>query len=236
MAARPRKSIRPPLQREVFVIQHESLSIAALRQPGQRLSRTLVAFGKRIIQFDDDDGISAQQRLLGAPQHVEIEAVDVYFDAVDPFDPVPVDEIIELVEGIGLYLALAAPQAVDPVLFVACGGARGDLVDLGILDVVVLEIGPQHGRRCRRLERKHAPARGELGKQDRVVAHVGADIEYPPVRANVLDEPALRLQLALGIVVAKLLVKRNELDELPSRDGCFNSIWHTSGLSLSTRS
>jgi len=37
--------------------------------------------------------------LLRASQHVEIEAVDVYFYAVDPFDPVPVDEIIELVKG-----------------------------------------------------------------------------------------------------------------------------------------
>src|SRR5882672_11385780 len=51
MAAQARESVRPPLQREVFVVQHESLSIATLRQPGERLSCTLVAFGKRIIQF-----------------------------------------------------------------------------------------------------------------------------------------------------------------------------------------
>ena len=208
-AVRSRDDLRSPLQHEIVVVQHDRPSIATLCKPCERLAGALVAFGKRIVQFDDNDGIFLQERLLRSPEDFEVEAVDIDLYAVDPFNPMLVDEIVELVEGIGLYLSFGTPQTIDPILSFSRNGAQGDLMDLGVLNVVVLKIGPKHCRRRRRFEREDATARGKLRKQNRIISNVGADIEDPRVRTDVINEPSLCFQFALGVVVAKRLVKRN---------------------------
>ena len=120
------------LQHEIVVVEDQRLAIAASCQPGQRLPDALVAPGQRMIEFDDDDGVALGQRALGASQDLEVEAVDVDLQAVDAFDPMPVDEIVERGEGPGLDLAVRSPQAEDPVLALARRRRQGDLVDLGI--------------------------------------------------------------------------------------------------------
>ena len=151
-----------------------------------------------MIQFDDNDGVAFGQRALGAPQDLEVETVDVDLQAVDALDPMPGDEIVERVEGIGLDLAVRPPQAEDPVLALTRRRRQGDLVDLGIADPVVPKIGPQHLSRGGRFEGEHASRRCELRKKDRVIADIRADIEHPPVGAHVIDEPPFRLELAVG--------------------------------------
>ena len=52
-----------------------------------------------MIELDDNDRIALGQRALGASQDLEVEAVDVDLQAVDAFDAMPGDEIVERVEG-----------------------------------------------------------------------------------------------------------------------------------------
>ena len=74
------------LQHEVVVVEHQGFAIAASCQPGERLADALIAPGQRMIQFNDHNGVPLGQRAFGASQNVEIEAVDIDFQAVHAFD------------------------------------------------------------------------------------------------------------------------------------------------------
>jgi hypothetical protein len=109
--------------------------------------------------------------------------------------------------------------------------SQGDIVNVDVGDPVMLQVLAQHLGRRGGLEGEHAALVRQLGEQDGVVADIGADIEDPPIRLHVVDEPALRLQFAEGIVAAELLVEGNQLDGRPPRDSCFHALfdrrrWH----------
>ena len=84
--------------------------------------------------------------MLRSSEYFEVEAVDIDLYAVDPFNLMPIDEIIELVKRISSYLTLGPPQAIDSILSFSRDGPQGDFMDLGVLNLVVPKIGPKHFR------------------------------------------------------------------------------------------
>ena len=149
-----------------------------------------------MVQLDDNDRTVREQRPFRAAQDFEIKTVDVDFHAVDPSDRMFIRKIIEAVEGVGLQLSFRSPHSINSVLPIARPEPQRELVDLGVLHVVVLEVLAQHRRRGGRLECEDTSLGGKLREEDGVVANIRANVEDPPVGPNVVDEPTLRLELA----------------------------------------
>lgn len=165
-----------------------------------------------MIELYDNIWVINLERVDCPLKHLEVEAVDVNFQAVNFCELSLLNEAVDRNEWIFAAFRVVPPNAKNIIFSKAGLPPDCDLVYFYVVHLVMRQVCAQHGLCRSRLESENPTVWREARKENGEISDIGSNIENAPIALYIVNKPPFRLHLACGIVPSKFIIIRNQLN------------------------